>query len=137
MHPARGVVGRRAVGWWRRARQAARFAGTRTAANARMFHAQIRRHCAADASLGRLAVLERLPHHLDGGPLELRQFVKEQHAVMGERDLAGAGNGAAPQQADVGNRVVGRAVWTRPEQELDLSPFGTSSHQSFKTAPVV
>ncbi|MDB6170185.1 MAG: Mg chelatase, subunit ChlI [Verrucomicrobia bacterium] len=37
-----------------RARQHARFSGTRVSANARMTHAQIRRHCALDAKLGDL-----------------------------------------------------------------------------------
>lgn len=37
-----------------RRRQLARFAGTRTTANARMTHAQIRAHCVIDASLGDL-----------------------------------------------------------------------------------
>src|SRR5688572_8519590 len=37
-----------------RARQHARFTGTRTNSNARMTHAQIRRHCGIDASLGDL-----------------------------------------------------------------------------------
>lgn len=37
-----------------RRRQLARFAGTRTTANARMTHAQIRAHCVIDSSLGDL-----------------------------------------------------------------------------------
>jgi len=37
-----------------RLRQLARFAGTRTSANARMTHAQIRQHCAIDSTLGRV-----------------------------------------------------------------------------------
>jgi len=37
-----------------RARQYARFAGTKITANARMTHAQIRRHCAVDSKLGDL-----------------------------------------------------------------------------------
>ena len=37
-----------------RTRQQERFAGTRTVANARMTHAQIRRHCAIEPALGDL-----------------------------------------------------------------------------------
>jgi magnesium chelatase family protein len=37
-----------------RTKQSARFAGTRSTANARMTHAQIRKHCAIDAGLGDL-----------------------------------------------------------------------------------
>jgi magnesium chelatase family protein len=37
-----------------RQRQLARFTGTRTSANARMTHAQIRQHCAIDSMLGRV-----------------------------------------------------------------------------------
>jgi hypothetical protein len=34
------------------------------------------------------------------------QFVEKQHPVVGQRDLAGTGDGAAAEQADVGNCMV-------------------------------
>ena len=47
-----------------RIRQQARFAGTKVASNARMTHAQIRRHCPIDATLGDLLqqAMEQLSH---------------------------------------------------------------------------
>ena len=65
------------------------------------------RNLASAARDGHLAVFQRLAHDLEGGALELRQLVEKQHAMVGQGDLAGTGNGAAAEQADVGNRVMG------------------------------
>ena len=58
---------------------------------------------------GDVAVLERLAQHLKRGAFKFRQLVQKKHAVMGEGDFSGSGNGAAPEQTDVGNGVMGRA----------------------------
>ena len=42
-----------------------------------------------------LPVFQRLTEHLERLPAELRQFVEEQHAVVGQRNLARTGIGAA------------------------------------------
>ena len=52
---------------------------------------------------------ERLTQHLQHRPLELRQLVQKQHAVVRERDLARPRVGAAADEAGVGDRVVRRA----------------------------
>jgi magnesium chelatase family protein len=74
-----------------RVRQAARFAGTRTAANARMTHAQIRRHCAVDASLGQL-----LQHAMEQLHLSARAYDRILKVARTIADLAGAESIAAP-----------------------------------------
>ena len=52
------------------------------------------------------AVLQRLAQDLEGGAFELGQFIEEEHAVVREGDFTGAGDGAAAEQADVGDGVV-------------------------------
>src|SRR5436190_7153235 len=52
-----------------------------------------------------VAILERLPQHFERCPIELRQFVEKQNAVVREADLAWRGRRAAPYEAGVGNRV--------------------------------
>ena len=74
-----------------RVRQASRFAGTRTAANARMTHAQIRRHCAVDASLGQL-----LQHAMEQLHLSARAYDRILKVARTIADLAGAESIAAP-----------------------------------------
>ncbi len=54
------------------------------------------------------AFLQRLPQHLEDPAIELRHFVEEQHAVVRERNLAGAREAAAADQRDVRNRVMRR-----------------------------
>ena len=73
------------------------------------------RDLAGAARDGDLAVLQRLAHDLERGAFEFRQLVEKQHAVVGEGDFAGAGDGAAAEQADVGDRVVGGAEGARQE----------------------
>lgn len=58
---------------------------------------------------GDVAVFEGLAKDLQGAAFELGEFVEEEHAVVGEGDFAGAGDGAAAEEADVGDGVVGRA----------------------------
>lgn len=73
------------------------------------------RDLAGAAGNGDMAVLQRLAQDLEGGALELGQFVEEEHAMVGEGDFAGSGDGAAAEQADVGDGVVRGAA--RPGEE--------------------
>ena len=52
------------------------------------------------------ARFQRLAQRLERGAIELRQLVEEQHAVMGERDLARPGAQAAADQRLQGRRMV-------------------------------
>ena len=63
-------------------------------------------------------VLERLPQGLQDALGELGQLVEEQHAVMGEADLAGMRNAAAADEAGLGRGVVRAAERPRGEQAL-------------------
>lgn len=74
-----------------RTRQRARFAGTRTTANARMTHAQIRQHCTPDASLGRL-----LQQAMEELHLSARAYDRILKVARTIADLAGAEAIAAP-----------------------------------------
>lgn len=84
------------------------------------------RDLAGAAGDGDVAVLERLAKHLEGAAFELGQFVEEEHAVVGEGDFAGAGDGAAAKQADVGNRVVRRTHGTAAEDVGAVAREGLS-----------
>jgi hypothetical protein len=53
-----------------------------------------------------LALLERLAQGLDRRALELGQLVEEQHAAVGQRDLAGPRHAAAAEQRRRRHRVV-------------------------------
>ena len=68
-------------------------------------------------------VLQRLAQHLEHPAIELRHLVEEQHAVVRERDLAGARNRAAADQGDVRDRVMRRAE--RPRCRADPHPAGS------------
>jgi magnesium chelatase family protein len=68
-----------------RDRQTARFKGTRTTANARMTHAQIRTHCVLDASLGDL--LQRAMEELHLSARAYDRILKVARTIA---DLAGA-----------------------------------------------
>ena len=74
-----------------RFRQRARFAGTRTTANARMTHAQIRQHGAIDAPLGRL-----LQQAMEQLHLSARAYDRVLKVARTIADLAGADAIAAP-----------------------------------------
>ena len=54
------------------------------------------------------AVLQRLAQHLEHVPAELGQLVQEQHAAVGQADLAGARDRPAADQAGVADGVVRR-----------------------------
>ena len=55
---------------------------------------------------GDFPVLQGLTQYLQGGALELRQLVEEQHAIVGQRDLPRPRDRAAAQQPDVADGVV-------------------------------
>lgn len=74
-----------------RARQHDRFAHTRTSANARMTQAQIRRHCAIDASLGDL-----LQHAMEQLSLSARAYDRILKVARTIADLAAAEKIEAP-----------------------------------------
>ena len=61
---------------------------------------------------------QRLPQDFERAAVELGQFVEEQHAVMGERDLARRRRAAAADQARFADRVMRRAK--RPQQHQRL-----------------
>jgi magnesium chelatase family protein len=73
-----------------RGRQRARFAGTRTSANARMSHAQIRAHCAIDSTLGRMLQQAMEELHLSARAYD--RILKVSRTIA---DLAGADSIAA------------------------------------------
>ena len=68
-----------------RLRQRARFAGSRTSANARMTHAQIRAHCAIDSTLGRMLQQAMEELHLSARAYD--RILKVSRTIA---DLAGA-----------------------------------------------
>ena len=74
-----------------RTRQRARFAGTRTAANARMTQTQIKRHCHLDAALGDL-----LQHAMEQLSLSARAYDRILKVARTIADLAGAESIAGP-----------------------------------------
>ncbi|MEY3773404.1 MAG: hypothetical protein RLZZ129_184, partial [Verrucomicrobiota bacterium] len=74
-----------------RDRQHVRFTGTRVTANARMTHAQIRRHCAIDAALGDL-----LQQAMEQLALSARAYDRILKVARTIADLAGAETIAAP-----------------------------------------
>jgi magnesium chelatase family protein len=67
-----------------RSRQQARFAGTKVTSNARMTHAQIRKHCAIDSSLGDL-----LQHAMEELSLSARAYDRILKVARTVADLAG------------------------------------------------
>jgi len=74
-----------------RDRQHVRFTGTRVTANARMTHAQIRRHCAIDAALGDL-----LQQAMEQLSLSARAYDRILKVARTIADLAGADKIASP-----------------------------------------
>ena len=63
-------------------------------------------HCGGGPGNGDVAVFQGLAEHFQDVPMELGEFIEEQHAAMGEADLAGHGVRATAEQAGVGNGVV-------------------------------
>ena len=51
---------------------------------------------------------EGLPQHFQAAAVELRQFVQEEHAVVGQADLPGPGDAAAADEPGVRDGVVRR-----------------------------
>lgn len=74
-----------------RARQHARFAGSKISSNARMTHAQIRKHCAIDSTLGDL-----LQQAMEQLSLSARAYDRILKVARTIADLAAAEKIAAP-----------------------------------------
>lgn len=90
-----------------RARQHTRFAGTRSTTNARMTHAQIRRHCALDAKLGDL-----LQHAMEQLQLSARAYDRILKVARTIADLAGAERIESPHLLEaIQYRSLDRAVF--------------------------
>ncbi len=90
-----------------RERQLARFRGTRIVANARMTHAQIRRHCAIDAALGDL-----LQHAMEQLQLSARAYDRILKVARTIADLAAAERIASPHLLEaIQYRSLDRAVF--------------------------
>jgi magnesium chelatase family protein len=90
-----------------RARQHRRFAGTRSTANARMTHAQIRRHCAITPALGEL-----LQQAMEQLSLSARAYDRILKVARTIADLAGA--------EEIGDRHLLEAIQYR---SLDRAVF--------------
>ena len=56
---------------------------------------------------GDAAFFQRLAHHFDRATRELRQLVEKEYAMMRETDLTGFYGGAAADERDLANRVMG------------------------------
>ena len=90
-----------------RRRQHARFAGTRVTSNARMTHAQIRRHCAIAPALGDL-----LQQAMEQLSLSARAYDRILKVARTVADLAGADEIAAPHLLEaIQYRSLDRAVF--------------------------
>ena len=61
---------------------------------------------------GDLAVLKGLAQHFEGGFVELRQLIGEEHAVVGQGYLSGLGIGTATHEGHLGDSVVRAAEGT-------------------------
>ena len=73
---------------------------------------------AAGAGHGDLAVFQRLAHRFQHVPVELRQLVQKQNAVVGQRDLAGAQRRAAAGEGGSRGGVMGAAEGTPGQQGM-------------------
>ncbi len=90
-----------------RNRQHARFRGSRTTANARMSHAQIRAHCTLDSTLGDL-----LQHAMEQLHLSARAYDRILKVARTIADLAGAERIASPHLLEaIQYRSLDRAVF--------------------------
>ena len=63
-------------------------------------------------------ILAGLVQHLQHVSFELGQLVQEEHAVVGERDLAGPGDRAAAGEPRVGDGVVRNPKWALRDQRV-------------------
>ena len=98
---------------------------------------------------GDLAFFQGLAQDLQGGAAELRQFVQEEHPVVGQAHLPGPGDGAAADEPGVRDGVVGRpegapghqglAGFQAPHDAVDLGGlqglFETPGRQHRAQAP--
>jgi magnesium chelatase family protein len=90
-----------------RDRQHARFAGSKSTANARMTHAQIRKHCAIDSTLGDL-----LQQAMEQLHLSARAYDRILKVARTIADLAGAEKIAAPHLLEaIQYRSLDRAIF--------------------------
>ena len=90
-----------------RTRQHARFAGTKITANARMTHAQIRKHCVIDSTLGDL-----LQQAMEQLSLSARAYDRILKVARTIADLAGAEKIEAPHLLEaIQYRSLDRAVF--------------------------
>ena len=90
-----------------RARQHVRFTGTKITSNARMTHAQIRKHCAIDSSLGDL-----LQQAMEQLSLSARAYDRILKVARTIADLAGADKIEAPHLLEaIQYRSLDRAVF--------------------------
>lgn len=76
---------------------------------------------------GDVAGFHRLAQHVQHAAVELGQLVEEQHAAMGQRDLAGARHAAAAHQRRAGGGVV-RGAKRPPLPLLDVEAAGQRLH---------
>ena len=90
-----------------RTRQHGRFTGTKITSNARMTHAQIRKHCAIEASLGDL-----LQQAMEQLSLSARAYDRILKVARTIADLAGAESIEAPHLLEaIQYRSLDRAVF--------------------------
>src|SRR6266850_3211240 len=69
--------------------------------------------CHCGASYCDSSVFKRLPEHLQNIAREFGKLIEEEHTVVRHAHFAGPWNGAATDETSIGDRVVGRAKWTR------------------------
>ena len=72
---------------------------------------------------GNHPVLQRLPHDLQNGAIEFRQFIHKKDAVVGQGDFAGHREGASATQGDRRNGVVRTTEGARRHQGRALRQF--------------
>jgi hypothetical protein len=80
-----------------------------------------------------LAVLKRLAQRIQHARIELRQFVEEQHALVGERNLARPGAKAAAGQRRHARGMVRAAEWP-PRGQSAIADFAGNrgNHRYFQ-----
>ena len=69
------------------------------------------------------SILQRLTQHFKRSAIEFWKFIKKQHTVMCETDLAGGGWRATASQSSVTDRMVRFAKGSRGEQWLTQVQF--------------
>ena len=56
---------------------------------------------------GHIGIFQRLAKDFEGGSFEFGEFIEKEHPVMGQGNLTWSWNGAAPQEPDVADGVMG------------------------------